>query len=223
MEMPSSVKRGPKRAYDSSRRQAQARETQRHIAEIARGLFLERGYTGTSIREIADHAGVAVQTIYNAFDGKPSIMSRILDIAVVGDDEPVALAERDVIRAIEAATEPREVVEGWAQMTTTILVRFLPMLPVIREAVGADPTFAALWREHGLDNRYVGTRNVAKQLKKLKALPAGITVDRAADLLWAYASFDTAEALMVERGWSADAYAEWTARVFCTLFEIDDR
>ena len=58
-----------KRAYDTRRRQAQARETQAHIAEAARELFVERGWVATSIRDVAERAGVSVQTIYNAFEG----------------------------------------------------------------------------------------------------------------------------------------------------------
>jgi AcrR family transcriptional regulator len=219
--MSSGVKGRPKRTYDSSGRKASARQTQGHIAEVARDLFLEQGYTATSIRDIADRAGVAVQTIYNAFDGKPAIVSRIVDMAVVGDDEPVALQERDEARRVQAATDPREVLEGWSRMATGIFVRLLPLLPLLREAIGTDPSLASLWRQNAIDNRYSDTRAVALQLKKLKALPRGVTVDRAADVMWAYASFDTAEALIVERGWTPEAYAAWTARAFGAFFEIE--
>src|SRR5215471_19031350 len=88
------------RRYDASWRRAQARETQRHIAEVARALFLERGYGATAIRDIADAAGVAVQTIYNAFEGKPAIVARIADMAIVGDDEPVALVDHPHVQAM---------------------------------------------------------------------------------------------------------------------------
>src|SRR5690349_10608549 len=117
MEMTRAVKPSkptpPTRPYDASRRRAQARETQAHIAEAARLLFIERGYHATSIRDIADRAGVAVQTIYNAFDGKPAILSRVADMAVVGDDEPIPLQDREELRELMAATDPAELVRGY--------------------------------------------------------------------------------------------------------------
>src|SRR4051812_14127158 len=106
----------PSRPYDASWRRAQARETQRHIADIARALFLERGYGATSIRDIATAAGVAVQTIYNAFDGKPAIVARIADMAIVGDDEPVPLADRPSTQAIRKGTDAGRLVRQWATL-----------------------------------------------------------------------------------------------------------
>src|SRR5947208_2674838 len=84
-----------KRKYDSSRRQAQARETQRQIVEAARRLFIERGYMGTTIEQIAAEAGVAVETIYATFGNKRAVLARLVDISVVGDDEPGPLLERE--------------------------------------------------------------------------------------------------------------------------------
>ena len=59
-----------KREYDSSRRQAQAQETRRHILEAARKLFMERGYAGATAEAIASEAGVSAQTIYAIFKNK---------------------------------------------------------------------------------------------------------------------------------------------------------
>jgi TetR/AcrR family transcriptional regulator of autoinduction and epiphytic fitness len=210
----------PKRRYDSSRRQAQARETQRLIADAARELFIERGYHATSIRDIADAADVALQTIYNAFDGKAAIVARIADIAVVGDDEPVALLDREALLAVREATDPGEVVQRWAQLCTDIFVRFLPILPMLREAAMTDETVGDLWRANVIDNRYRGAHLVAQQLGDLGGLRPDLTVDQAADLLWTVASFDSAEALMGERGWTPASYAEWIGRsIAATLLD----
>jgi TetR/AcrR family transcriptional regulator, regulator of autoinduction and epiphytic fitness len=211
-----------KRKYDSSRRQAQARATQGQIAEAARDLFVARGYAGTSVRDIADAAGVAVQTVYNAFErGKPAILARVFEIAVVGDDKPVALADRTDVRAVQAATHPRDVVRGWANYVAAISERLLVVYAVALEAANTEPEIDALWRANYIENRWHGTRAVAAHLKQLKALPRGITVDRATDLMFAYAGVHTAAMLMGERGWSRDEYAQWTAETFCRLFEID--
>jgi AcrR family transcriptional regulator len=218
--MPRSVKGRSRRTYDSSRRQAQARETQAHIADTARSLFIERGYTATSIRDIADAAGVALQTIYNAFDGKPAIVSRIADIAVVGDDEPIALADREAMQQILQETDAGHLVDAWAKFCTAIFVRFLPILPVMREAAAIEPAVADVWRRNAYDNRLAGLRAIARRLGALGALPPDVSVSQAADLMWTYVSFDTAEALIQERGWSAKAFTDWSARLIKAAFGI---
>jgi AcrR family transcriptional regulator len=218
------VKPASKRAYDSTRRQAQARETQRLIAAVARDLFIERGYSATSVRDIADAAGVAVQTIYNAFDGgKPAILARVFDIGVVGDDEPVALADRDELRAILSSTDPRAAITIWTRMSTDIHMRFMPLMNTLREARSAEPLIDSLWRQNVIVYRHEGMSALAGLLKRLKALPKGMTVARATDVIWAYVSFDTAEALIVERGWTPDEYAEWSATALMRIFEIGAR
>ena len=220
MEMARAVKPPAKRTYDSSRRLAQARETQAHIAETARALFIERGYTATSIRDIADAAGVAVQTIYNAFEGKPDVVRRIIDITVVGDDEPVALADRSVMQQILQETDPVRLVDTWAAFCAAVFVRFLPLLPVIREAAAVEPSVDEHWRRNAHDNRLAGLRAITERLGELDALPDDIDAERAADLLWVYVSFESAEGFIRHRGWSADAFARSSARTVKALFGI---
>jgi AcrR family transcriptional regulator len=212
MEMARAVKHTreappPKRPYDASRRQAQARETQRHIADSARDLFVERGYRATSIRDIADHAGVAVQTIYNAFDGKPAILIRIADTAVAGDDEPLPLGDREDAVAVRTLTDPEAILERYASFSVGIFERFLPILPAVREAAASEPLIHEQWRTNAVDNRYRGNLALVERLQALGALRSGVTVAEAADAVWSLVSFDTAEALMVERGWTDDAVA----------------
>lgn len=211
----------PPRRYDASWRRAQARETQRHIADAARALFLERGYGATSIRDIADAAGVAVQTIYNAFEGKPAIVARIADMAIVGDDEPVALADRPNVQAIRQGTDAGVVVRQWASLCRGIFTRFLPLLPILGEAAAADPGIRARWRNNAIVNRYDETKIFITHLATLVELPEGFDIERATDLVWTYASFETAEALIVERGWTADDYETWTAEVICRILGVD--
>jgi AcrR family transcriptional regulator len=221
--MDSPVKGAGKRSYDSSRRQAQARQNQALVAEAARQLFVERGYAGTSVRDIAEQAGVAVQTIYNAFAGKPAILTRVFEIAVVGDAEPLALADRAEMQAIHATTDPAQVVERWVGLATGIFLRLLPLLPALREAVMADPTIESVRRTNAVANRYEGVRRVAGRLATLGVLPPDLDVERTTDLLWTYVSFDTAEALIAERGWSPEEYIAWSARAVRALLGLEPR
>ena len=55
------------RAYRSTLRADQARETRRRIREAADSLFLDHGYVATSMDDIAKSAGVSRQTVFSAF------------------------------------------------------------------------------------------------------------------------------------------------------------
>jgi AcrR family transcriptional regulator len=104
--MSSSVKRS--RAYDSSRRQAQARQTRVAILDAARVQFLERGYAATTIGDIAAAVGVSVETVYKAFGNKAGLLKAMFDVAIVGDDAPIPFQERDVVARIRAERDGRK-------------------------------------------------------------------------------------------------------------------
>jgi AcrR family transcriptional regulator len=204
--MPSPVKR----AYDTRRRQAQARETQRHIAEAARELFIERGWVTTSIRDVAERAGVSVQTIYNAFEGgKAAIFGRVMDIVVVGDDEPVAMAERPEYRAMFETEDPVEMLRIGAGITIALFRRMEPLMPTIRAAVSADATVAESWRAYYGYARYDGIATGMARLAELDALRPGVDVTRATDIMWTVLSVETYQALVIARGWPPDEYEAW--------------
>lgn len=57
-----------------SRRERKRLETQEKIAEVARGLFAERGFEGVTVAEVAEAADVAEQTVYNHFTRKEDLV-----------------------------------------------------------------------------------------------------------------------------------------------------
>ena len=199
-----------KRAYDTRRRQAQARETQGHIAEAARELFIEHGWVATSIRDVADRAGVSVQTIYNAYKGgKAAIFHRVMDVAVVGDDEPVAMAERPEYQAMFETEDPVEMLRIGVELTVAVFQRMEPLMPTLRAAVAADPTVAESWRANYGQARYDGMAASMARLADLDALRPGVDVTRATDIMWALLSVESYEALVIAREWSPDGFADW--------------
>jgi AcrR family transcriptional regulator len=52
--------------------------TRQAVMEAAYELFLEQGYAATSMRQIADRAGLALGGIYNHFAGKEAIFSELI-------------------------------------------------------------------------------------------------------------------------------------------------
>ena len=72
--------------------------TRARVVRVAQGLFVERGYHGTSMRQIADGAGLALGGIYNHFSGKEDIF-----VAVMLAHNPYD----DIVGALEAAQGER--------------------------------------------------------------------------------------------------------------------
>lgn len=61
-----------------SRKQA----TRRRVVEAARELFDTHGYQGTTIREIAKHAGVAVGSVFTTFASKGEVLSEVMQARI---------------------------------------------------------------------------------------------------------------------------------------------
>jgi AcrR family transcriptional regulator len=53
-------------------------QTRQAILEAAEKLFLSQGYNGTSMRQIARRAGIALGGIYNHFEGKEGLFQALL-------------------------------------------------------------------------------------------------------------------------------------------------
>ena len=96
------------RRYDSPARRAKAQETEANILEAAAALFAERGYVATSLAAVAERAGVNARTVYKVFGTKVRLLSRLVDVAIVGDQEAVPVAERSwAAAAFDAASRTR--------------------------------------------------------------------------------------------------------------------
>jgi AcrR family transcriptional regulator len=197
-----------KRKYDSTRRRLQSRQTRLQIAEAARKLFLERGYAGATIHEIARQAGVAQETVYAIFGSKRKILSFVLDISVGGDDQPVRLLDRPEPQAVLHSTNQRKQLALFSQDISGILMRAAPVMEILRSASRTEPELAKL-----LHKRLQGRlNNMAEFVQGVTAngpLRDGLAEERAAEIVWAVTSPELFQLLTVDRGWSTGQYQAW--------------
>ncbi|NQX27736.1 helix-turn-helix transcriptional regulator [Microbacteriaceae bacterium VKM Ac-2854] len=202
------------RTYDASARRTRAAQNHARIIAAAAALFLERGYAGTTVPAIAAHAGVAVETVYRAAPGKSGLLAAAVRSAVAGGAERAALPveEREGIRRVINEPDPRRQLHAYAATQPGVWSRVGPLLRVLDEAAPADPELAALRTENEAQ-RYSGLRRFAELLADRGALRDGITVDRAADIIWTLCAQATFEALVTTRGWSHVQYREWLGDV----------
>src|SRR3954465_1588741 len=111
-----------------------ARATRRRITDAATELFLATGYGATTLEQGAGRAGVAVQTVYFHYGNKRSVLKEAVDIAAVGDDEPVALLDRDWVAEAHAERDPHRLLALWVGFGRQIQLRIGPIMGVVRDA-----------------------------------------------------------------------------------------
>ena len=194
-----------KRSYDASRRQALARQSRARVLDAARTHFLTSGYGATTLARIAAEADVSVQLINKSFGNKAGLLRALFDVAIVGDDEPVPLAQRNWITAIHDEPDARQKLHMYATVLAGMLPRTAPIQLLIRQA-SDDPAIAQVWQGIRF-GRLMGMTDLATNLAQGGHLRDGITPDAARDILWAYSSPELFELLVMERGWPTDRYA----------------
>ncbi|HEY5983031.1 MAG TPA: helix-turn-helix domain-containing protein [Anaerolineales bacterium] len=199
---------GPRRRYDSSRRKEQQRQTRLEIAKAARDVFLERGYAGATLEAIAAQAGVAVETLYAAFENKRSLLAFVLDISLAGDDQPIPIIERARPQAVLRDTDQRRQLEAFAADITEILARGAAVFEVTRIAGKTEPEIGERV-EHLLEERLRNMRLMAERVAANGPLHPGIDVSRAAQTIWIVTSPDVYMLTTAYLGWAKEEYRRW--------------
>jgi len=197
-----------KRAYNSSRRKEQALQIRRQIVEAARNLFFERGYAGATIDAIAQSAGVATETVYAAFGSKRAILSRLLEVSLVGDDLPIPLLERRGPQEAMHETDQYRQIELFAADIYNIMSRVAPLFDVMRVAAKTETEIAEML-ENILNSRVQGMMAFVRALMKNGALREGLTPEKAAETVWTLTSAEVFTLLKTNRGWSEEKHKQW--------------
>jgi AcrR family transcriptional regulator len=196
------------RSYDSSRRQAQARQTRATVLDVARSAFLERGYASTTVPAIATAAGVSVETVYKAFGNKAGLLKAMFDVAIVGDDEPVPLQQRDMVARIAAEPDGRKKLQIYGTEYGQRAARAVPVQLLVRDAAASDAGAAEVL-EQLKQERLSGMTAFANHLHEAKVLRQGVSASDARDVLWLFTSAEVYEKLVLERGWTPTRLGGW--------------
>lgn len=209
------------RPYNASRRRKAAEQTRQSILNTASRLFKERGYTATTMAEIAEEAGVALDTIYASIGPKPLLFRMLVESAISGVNEPVPALQRDYVRAMQAEPDPARKLELYARAVRQIQERLAPLFHVLQQAAATDGDLAALWREIG-ERRSRNMRLLVADLAKTGALREGISIDEAADVIWSMNASEFYVLLVWERGWEPDQFERWLASAWKRLLLRDE-
>jgi AcrR family transcriptional regulator len=189
-----------RRSYDSSRRRAMAEDNRAAVFEAAAELFATRGWS-TGMRDIAKAARVSVETVYATAGSKAELLLRVIDIGIVGDDEPVPLSERPEFQALGRGSRS-ERVAAVALLISGSNRRIAALNRAFAQAAAADPVLADRWRDYEATQREqyaLGVRMV------LGRRPRQDVVDG----IWAIGSADVYLQLTGTAGWSHEKYHRW--------------
>ena len=206
-----SVKGRPPRRYDSTRRRQQAQQNRHAVLASARQRFLAQGYAATTIAEIARDAGVSVETVYKAFATKAGVLKALFDVSVAGDDEPIPMAERDVIQKVRDAPDAARKLELYAKHLAATMPRSAPVQLLARDGAASSADAAEVWKQIRHETLTAMTM-FAAGLAGTGQLRVSAT--QARDILWTYHAPELYELLVLERGWSATRYGKFIAQAW---------
>jgi AcrR family transcriptional regulator len=197
-------------------RQAQTALTEQRIVAAATELFLADGYVATTLEAVARRARVAARTVYVRFGTKAALFKRVVDVAIVGDTQPVDVLGRDWMQqALTAPTLAGRLAAG-AVAGRQIMERTGALFGVAQQAAAVEPLIAGFWQQGREQLRY-GQQVFWTRLAEDGLLPAG------GDLAWLIDTASVISAaetyLLVTRmlGWDLDAYQEWLALTMTRL------
>jgi AcrR family transcriptional regulator len=213
--MPKSAETKPKtRRYHSPRRKEQAEATRREILDAAERLFIRDGYVATPMAAIAKEAGVALKTVYLAFETKFGLLRALWHRDLRGDREDVRVADQQWYLEVIEEPDPAKTLRLNARNSRRVKARIAELWNVLLNAAAADPEVKAL-SERIWSQFYDNQREIVKSIHKRKGLKPGLTVDRATDILWSLNHPNLYLLLVGSRGWSEEDYEQWFGDITC--------
>ena len=200
--MSETVKR---RTYRSALRTEQAARTRRLIVEAAAAVFVDCGYSRTTIKEIASRAGVAQDTVYATFGTKVRVLTAVLDMRLAPGGEPTIM-ETATSLALRDEADQRRQLHMFARGMASISARIRPIFEVLRTATAVEPEVGEVFAEMDR-NRLAHMRHVAGWLACRG--PLNMSCERAGEVIWALTSPDVGRMLCDVQGWSEAEHAAW--------------
>lgn len=166
------------------------------------------------MQDVADAAGVAVQTVYYTFSTKARLLAEVERFAVLGDRPSTEWRDTKPMVRLAAAPTAVELIKAFVAADTDIKSRLAPFVAAVGAALPSDPA-SVEQREHGR-REFFGF--FIDRLAGLGPLRAGMTKARALDILLAVNSLPTFIELTSRRGWTVRQWQNWLAYTIETQF-----
>ncbi|GAA2071340.1 TetR/AcrR family transcriptional regulator [Williamsia deligens] len=190
------------REYTSTVRAERAEATRRRLVTTATEMFCARGWSATTMADVATAAGIARQTVYQQFAGKLDLLDACIDLALTAG-QGGAVRALDDYRAMGHGTLDARITAGssWLRGAHERSAR---IQNVLDQAAVTDAEAAARLRVRE-QNRWEEVRHAVSLI--LSSTPD----DELVDALWVLASRRTYLMLVDGRGWTSARWQEWFA------------
>jgi AcrR family transcriptional regulator len=205
-----------KRPYHAPQRAAAAARTREAVAAAAKDAFERLGWSGATMRSIADQAGVSVKTVEVLYRTKAELLKEVVDYTIAGDLLPIPVLGRDSVAAMEAAPDAPAMVGLHARHTRAISERAAPIFWVVEQAAPAHQDVARLWAQM-CDNRRTGARWAATTLLTKPGLPPHLSQDYAEEVFWIAIDPGTYRSLTLGRGLSPAGFETWIRNFYVKM------
>jgi AcrR family transcriptional regulator len=177
-----------KRRYAQRLRAQAAEENRQRILDALYDRLREAPERPITVEEVARRAGVARSTIYLAFGSRSGLFDALTEHLLTGPGYR---------RILEAVRHPdaRESVRGALAGGVEMYAAHRDVLRILGSMAKLDPEGVGQAIARAEAERSRGVARQAARLGERGRLRAGVTVDRAAAVLWLLAGFDAYDAL----------------------------
>jgi len=195
-------------------RKEQAAATRRSIIGAAHRLFIRDGYVATTMADIGDEAGVAVQTVYFVFSTKAKLLLEVVMSVSAGEGEPTDTAQRSWVREAESSGEPLRALALSIDGGSDIFTLMGPLIPMIQAVSATDDDVAAEW-DAMLRHKHDTIHRLMAAIDDGGHLRPGIDADQATDVFVALSSVEMYQMLVTRLGWTPTRFKAWTYQTVC--------
>lgn len=215
--MPDDVKQNEQ---TTRRRAARVAQTEERIIDAATRLFLADGYVATTLAAVAEAADVGARTVYVRFGTKAELFKRVVDVAIVGDTEPVDVLGREPMRTALRAPTAAERIAAGAALGRGIMARTGALFAVAQQAAAVEPLIEGYWQQGREQSRYT-QRVFWTTMADDGLLGPSVDLDRLVDTVSVVGAAETFLLITRMLGWSLDVYEDWLRDTLTRLAGLD--
>jgi L-amino acid N-acyltransferase YncA/AcrR family transcriptional regulator len=190
-------------APDEAPRGDDAEEARAAVVAAATRVFPRRGWSGTTVESLAAEAGLGVEEVAPRFGSKADLL--ILAMRHAGVPDHPDLPEAFGALRLEQVDDVGVRLQRIAEFLHDLIENLAPLVPVMWQAAGEDPTAAAL--RQGAELRRVALSRTIVELVRRDE-------DAGPDAVGAVQTLTSAENYLCLQGlgWTRERYVAWLVR-----------
>lgn len=195
------------RSYRSPLRAEKAAETRRSIITAAAEVFSERGYTGTTMQQVADHAGVSVESV-NKIGTKPDLLIKAFQQTYAGEGGWKSIIDQPQLMEIMSMEDTGEAVSGYAEFIAAANARSGGIWAAVRAAATSEERVSSAVADLIARKREDFLMGygwyVSRGITDEKTSPEAFAAH-----LYVITSQETYDQLTRDWGYTTEAYTDW--------------